>query len=98
MIKVTNEQVLLFRQNAARYREPYGGKFSPFLFTIEKAMKKTEKLEKKYYVQVQEINRSFAAKDKEGFYLKEDNGSYKIKAEDEAKRDEQVRELLQAEV
>lgn len=98
MAKVTNEQVLLFRQNAMNYRKPYGGKFSPFLFTLEKAMKKTEKLERKYNQQVQEINRSFAAKDKEGFYLKEENGAYKIKAEDEPKRDEEVRVLLETEV
>lgn len=98
MTKVTNEQILLFRQNAARYRQPYAGKFSPFLYSIEKMVKSAEEDEKNYYVEVQEINRFFAAKDKDGFYLKEENGNYKIKAEDESRRDEKVRELLKQEV
>lgn len=98
MIKVTNEQILLFRQNAVRYRQPYAGKFSPFLFSIEKMMQGTEAEDKRYNIEVLEINRSFAAKDKEGFYITNDNGTYRIKADEEANRDEKVRELLKKEV
>jgi hypothetical protein len=94
MIQVTNEQILLFRQNATNYRKPYGGKFSPFLYSIEKMMRRTKEAEEAFHAEQTEINRSFAAKDKEGFYIKEENGPYKIKSEDEPKRDEKVRELL----
>src|SRR5688500_17755629 len=94
MITVTNEQILLYRQNAARYRQPYGGKFSPFLHSIEKMMRRTKDAEEAFQIEQTEINRSIAAKDKEGFYIKEENGPYRIKAEDEPKRDEKVRELL----
>jgi hypothetical protein len=104
MIKVTNERILLFRQNAINYRKPYAGKFSPFLYSLEKMLKSTESDEKNYHIEVEEINRSFAAKDKDGFYIREVKegqqgpGLYKIKAEDEVKRDEAVRELLKKEV
>lgn len=96
MIKVTNEQVLIFRQNAAKYRQPYAGKFSPFLYAIQKMVERTQPFEEEYYKDVTDINRSFAAKDKDGFYIPGENSPYKIKADTEPERDEKVRELLKS--
>lgn len=98
MIKVTIEQVITFRANAMNYKRPYGGRFSPFLICLEKALKETKDVADMYDDESREVNMKYAEKDKEGFYLMDDKDRYRIKGDNEVKRDADIRELLKKEV
>lgn len=104
MTKVTYEQVLMFRQNATKYMAMHPGKFSKFLYRLQKMLEKTRKIEEEYNDKAKEININLCEKDKDGFFIFEKFGKdnseerYKLKPENELKRDKQIRELLKEEV
>lgn len=104
MTKVTYEQVLFFRQNARSYIDRHSGKFSKFLYRLQKMLEKTKKLEESYNEKVKEINIDLCEKDKDGFFVYEKFGKdnseerYKFKPDNELKRDRKIRELLKEEV
>lgn len=98
---VTYEKVLLFRQNADVYKRPHRGKFSPFLYAIEKMLNATQRAAEDYASKSKEINMKYAAKDKDGFFeYSKSNGpggeqdNFKFKEEQEMKRDKEIRDLL----
>lgn len=102
---VTYEKVLLFRQNADVYKRPHKGKFSPFLYAIEKMLNATQKAAEDYASKSKEINMKYAAKDKEGFFEYSKSNSpmgeqdnFKFKEENELKRDKEIRDLLSTQV
>lgn len=100
-MRVTYEKILLFRQNAENYKRPHRGKFSPFLYAIEKLLNATKEAADDYNDRVKKINMDHAEKDKEGFFMySKSNGpmgeqdNFKFKPENEVKRDADVRALL----
>lgn len=100
-MRVTYEKILLFRQNAENYKRPHRGKFSPFLYAIEKMMNATKDAIEDYNDRAKKINMDHAEKDKDGFFIySKSNGpmgeqeNFRFKAENEIKRDAEVRALL----
>lgn len=90
----TFEKVLTFRQNAVRYKTPYAGKFSPFLHSIERMMGRTKAVQQAWDELVAEIDQKHAEV-KDGFFVRDDKDRYKFKAENEKKRNEEIKKALQ---
>jgi len=90
----TFEKVLTFRQNAVRYKTPYAGKYSPFLWAIEKEMTRTKPIQQAWDDIVSEIDQKYAEV-KDGFYVRDEKDRYKFKAENEKKRNEEIKKALQ---
>lgn len=90
----TFEKVLTFRQNAVRYKTPYAGKFSPFLHSIERMMGRTKAIQQAWDELVAEIDQKHAEM-KDGFFVRDDKDRYKFKAENEKKRNEEIKKALQ---
>ena len=101
-VKVTYEQLILFRSNAESYLRMHPGKFSPFLYSLTKMIQRTSEDFAKYGEEVKELNQNYCERDKEGFFkldnIGQPNESYKITAENTKKRDKDVRDLQKREI
>jgi hypothetical protein len=103
MTKVTYEQVLSFRQNAALYKQRNAKRFSQFLYCLEKMTNKTKHIQEDYDDAAREINQDLCEK-KDGFFVMEKYGKddeqerFKLNAENSKIRDKKIRELLNKEV
>ena len=96
-MKVTKKQVVVFNKVAGVLLNQAKGKFSPFLYALNKVKKGTESIVEDFNDDIEEARLKLAGKDSDGYVIVE-NEKYKMTPENTIKLNKKVKELQNEEV
>ena len=91
MVKVKVKDVLTFSKVAANLLAKEKGKFSPFLYALNKVKKQTEGIVDDYNDETEEARLTLAGKDEDGYVLiDEKTNTYRLTPENTVKLNKKV--------
>ena len=97
-IKVTINEVISFYNIASQILSKEQGKFSSFLYALNKVKKRAEEIVSNYNDEMEELRLNLAGKDEDGYVITTEEKGYKFTPENTIKLNKKSKNLLKKEV